>query len=428
MRDTRYLAGAVLLISMLYVSCGREMPSPRPSYTVMPGEQRKPSTEAELELVERIRDASAVLAIIYEDPDVAAEVNAAIATGYYEDERVLLADLIFPEKSALYKQVRAKQVESGNAGKAEVRWGLFSKRFREAAAEVLSPGQAEKITESAADASGSGYFSGAGISIYYPYSEEFGREQPPLVVPATVEADWVDVPDPACPYEHEHTGSGCRQIRIDEEYVQERPVHIIGAGAKPSQPASATISLASGGLHSPALIYLGKVKCTRQYDRLFSFTGNGGGSELKFIRGEAYATLNNNQQVTDTEFDIISVYFKRRDIRKEREKSIYAIWDSDWEPERTEQVFGIYEEDTQGEREFRGSVKTQLEHPLGETEITPVSYSLSVRTQDAIIRQINWNRESFFRYNRSGLAGCGVRNGSTWYDCRLSVAYSLPEL
>src|SRR3546814_506724 len=176
----------------------------------------------------------------------------------------------------------------------------------------------------------------------------------------------------------------------------------------------------------PALIYLGRVRCSRQFDRFISFTGNGGGSELKFIRGEAYVTLNNDQQVINTEFDVITVYFRRKDIRKEREKDVYAIWDSNWEPERTEQVFGIYEEDTRGELEFSGSVRTELEHPGGESAITPIEYSYSVYSQDEIIRQINWSRTSFFYNNQRNLAGCGLKSNFTWYDCRLPVAYSLP--
>ncbi|HYH56727.1 MAG TPA: hypothetical protein VD772_08955, partial [Anseongella sp.] len=198
MRDTRYLAGAILILSILQVSCSREIPEPRPEPPAA-ADQRKPATEKERLLVNRIRDAAFVLNAIYEDPAVVAEVNAAIATGYYEDERVLLADLLYPENSVLCLQAQAKQAESGNAG-TSIRWGLFSKRFREAAASLLTEANAARVVESAG---GSGPLAGQGLSIYYPYSEEFEPGRRPLIVPATVEGDWVDIPDPACPHRHE---------------------------------------------------------------------------------------------------------------------------------------------------------------------------------------------------------------------------------
>lgn len=444
-RDTRYLAGAVLLISMLYASCARELPEPRPGVAAS-GEQRKPSTEAEIALVERIKDVSAVLKSVYKDPAVVAEVNAAITSGYYEDERVILADLLNPAQSPLYRFLEQRKIETGKPG-GPVRWGAFSEAFRAAAPGVLGTRSASELFSAASgivaainavtsppepvslrgERPESRQLPGNAISIYYPYSEDFSPQDRPLVVPATVEADWVDVPDPACTKAHRHDGEHCIRIRVDESYVLKNPVHIIGSGAETSAAASHPVGLPALRSFTPDLIYLGKVRCTRQYDRLISFTGNGGGSELKFVRGEAYIMMNDDQQVTDTEFDVITVYFRRKDIRKEREKDVYTIWDPHWEAGRTEQVFGIYEEDTRGEREFSGSIKTEVKHPGGESTITPVSYSYSVHTQDNIIRQINWSRASFFHYNRSGLAGCGRRNGYTWYDCRLPVSYSLPE-
>lgn len=446
-RDTRYLAGAMLLISVLHASCARELPEPRPGVAAS-GEQRRPSTQAEIALVERIKDVSAVLKSVYKDPAVIAEVNAAITSGYYADERVLLADLLNPAESALYRFLEQRRIETGHPG-GSVRWGAFSETFREVAPRILGSRSASELFSAASgvvaavnavtspssaepaslhgELPESRKLPGNAISIYYPYSEDFSPQERPLVVPATVEADWVDVPDPACTKVHRHDGEHCSTIRVDESYVLKNPVHIIGSGADLSAALSHPVELPALRSFTPNLIYLGKVRCTRQYDRLISFTGNGGGSELKFVRGEAYIIMNDDQQVTDTEFDVITVYFRRKDIRKEREKYVYTIWDPHWEAERTEQVFGIYEEDTRGEREFSGSVKTEVKHPGGESTITPVSYSYSVHTQDNIIRQINWSRASFFHYNRSGLAGCGRRNGYTWYDCRLPVSYSLPE-
>lgn len=433
-RDTRYLAGACLLIPFLYISCGRPLAEPRP-VTSTSGEGQE-LTPKERELTKRIADVAAVLHAVYQDSEALAEVNAAIASGYYRDERVLLADLLYPGQSPLYEFMQKKQAETVVANSTV---GVFAKRFKTIAPGILSRERAGAILASAkrqplTRSGGKGEAAGNPISIYQPYSENFGPEARPLVVPATVEADTVYLPDPACRQAHLHGGADCTKIRVDESYVEKHPVHIIGTGALPATNEGDTYVLSERRLpeevqsqdSSVRLIYLGIVRCSKQYDRLISFTGNGGGSELKFIRGEAYVTLNNNQQVVDTEFDIISVDFRRKDIRKEREKYVYAIWDSNWAPEKAAQVFGIYEEDTRGEREFSGSVDTEIEHPGGTTTITPVEYSYVVESQDEIIRQIDWDRTSFFTYNRSGLAGCGHRDGYSWYDCHLPVAYSLP--
>lgn len=442
-RDTRYLASALFIISFLYMSCSREVPVPSPGMA-SPGGQSVPVEPEERALVKRISQVATVLEVIYQDPGVVAEVHAAIGSEYYEDERVLLSDLLYPEKSELYALMAETQTEANQD--IPIQRGRFSRYFRQAAYNVLGKQRAEELiflarnereNVSLKNSDASNPSAGAAsISIYHPYSEDFSRADRPLVVPATVEADWVDIPDPECRRKHQHEAVTCEQIRVDESYVQHHPVHIVGIGAERKR-TSLQLSLAGSGQRTTLsgddgaagnLIYLGKVRCTRQYDRLISFTGNGGGSELKFIRGSAYITLNNNQQVSNTEFDVISVYFRRKDIRKEREKHVYAIWDPDWESECTEQVFGIYEEDRQGEREFSGSIDVKVKYPEGETKITPVSYSYSLKTQDDIIRQINWNRISFFRYNRIGLGGCGLKSGYSWYDCHLPVSYSLPQL
>lgn len=442
-QDTRYLAAALLFVSFFYLSCGREVPGPAPSGIASSDQQLKPVTPAELELVDRIGQVAAVLQKIYEDPAVVSEVHAAIASKFYRDERVLLFDLLYPERSALYQLLQEKRVEAGS--RENGRRGHFARRFREAASEILGMPRAERILSIARNqaeavllknGNGNDFRPADGaISIYHPYSEDFSPDDQPLVVAATVDADWVDVPDPACNRGHRHGVTQCDLIRIDDAYAGEHPIHIVGSGAEPNrQPPGRVVNtpgertpLATPDSAVHPLLYLGVVKCTRQYDRLISFSGNGGGSELKFIRGSAYITLNNNQQVSNTEFDVISVYFTRKDIRKEREQGVYAIWDPAWEPECTEQVFGIYEEDRQGEREFSGSIDVKIKYPQGETKITPVGYSYTVKTQDDIIRQINWERASFFRYNRSGMGGCGLRNGYTWYDCHLPVSYSLPQ-
>lgn len=174
------------------------------------------------------------------------------------------------------------------------------------------------------------------------------------------------------------------------------------------------------------LFLIGKAKCIEQYDRLISFTSNGGGSEIYFIRGDAYLTQDPNGQITSPQTSV-PVYFKRKEIRAKVWKTIDEIWDSNWEIDNKEQVFGIYEEDTQGSATMSGSVKTTVKDPSGNNVEATVGFSITVKTQDVIIRQLAWNRESFYMYNQGGLNnGCGTISGWTVYGCNTGVSYIMP--
>jgi hypothetical protein len=62
------------------------------------------------------------------------------------------------------------------------------------------------------------------------------------------------------------------------------------------------------------------------------------------------------------------------------------------------------------------------------THFLPIIARIPSRSASDIIRQLGWNRESFYLYNRGGLAnGCGTRDGFTVYDCNSDVVYTMPE-
>src|SRR3546814_18442202 len=131
----------MLMVSLFYVSCGRQRPQP---VATTGGEQHGPVTAAERSLVNRIIDVSAVLQSVYHDPAALAEVNAAIASGYYHDERVLLADLLYTEESSLYHFMTQRIDESNTPGEGTPR-GTVQKQFRQAAHEVLGTHWRETI-------------------------------------------------------------------------------------------------------------------------------------------------------------------------------------------------------------------------------------------------------------------------------------------
>jgi hypothetical protein len=205
-------------------------------------------------------------------------------------------------------------------------------------------------------------------------------------------------------------------VTVNDEYCEENVVHIAGSGGFQAAPTPVVTDPPVN------LVLLGSVRCTRQYDHLISFTGNGGGSELRFIRADSYLEQNSNGQITSPQ-NVVSVNCSRKDIRKERWLEVNAIWDSNWEPDNPEQVFAIYEEDNEGSRKLSGSIEARLKI----FTIEPISYEFTVQTKDDIIRQLGWKRNSFFAFNQGGLNnGCGLMNGFTVYDCRSAVSYTMP--
>lgn len=389
---------------------------------------RFPVTEEEKNSVALNKEVAQLLEEVYKVPAAWQEVNATISTGYYEDERVLLKDLLFPATSALFQS----QAFKGTG----VQSGQFKKLFEVA----LSKGNYPLLSQQLVSANSRNRVTGAtpgdpvlltpgkifsttkGISIYFPYASNFNnalttgtprRHSPPAIVAADREADTGPGREPlAC------GNSWCYQpVIVNDAYCELNPTHIVEEGATPS-----TLVQYDPGSQLP-LVFLGNIKCAHQYDKLISFTGNGGGSELRFIRGDAFLSQNSNGQITSPE-NTISVSVSRSDIRKKRWKTINSIWDSNWETDNKEQVFGIYEEDNEGSKTFSGSIQTKI----FDFTIKPIDYSITVKTKDEIIRQLNWSRESFFTYNRGGLSnGCGNTNGWTIYDCQTAVAYTLPQ-
>ena len=92
---------------------------------------RFPATEEEKNQVALIIEVASILETVYQDSYAYYEVNTAIYSEYYEDERVLLKDLLFPESSPLYKS------QAFLSFKAEK--GRFSKVFFETMAKGNYP-------------------------------------------------------------------------------------------------------------------------------------------------------------------------------------------------------------------------------------------------------------------------------------------------
>ena len=392
-----------------------------------------PRTAAEKEKAALHTEFANMLRHIYEDEGAFREVQAAIWSGYYEDERVLLKALLSPGSSPMYALDAFKNFNTGK-GRFQQQFDHFIskdsfpllKRYLEKAG--YEPGNNWPSTEkpSLLRVNASMNFEPEtggeeeALAIYFPYSENykpvFQNDEATWFRATLVPADREANEGPGLEPLNCGSYSCYTPVLVNDDYCEQHAVHIVQSGGRIATSAPV---VAQPGI---TMVMLGSVKCSKQYDHLISFTGNGGGSELRFVRADGYLQQNANGQITSPQ-NVISVNCSRKDIRKNRWKEVNSIWDSNWETDNPEQVFAIYEEDNEGSRTLSGSIQAKLK----SLTIEPLSYEFTVQTKDDIIRQLGWKRNSFFAYNQGGLNnGCGLSNGFTIYDCKTSVAYTMP--
>jgi len=145
------------------------------------------------------------------------------------------------------------------------------------------------------------------------------------------------------------------------------------------------------------MVYHGWGRLTRQMDKLISFTGNGGGSEIKLGRISGYLKTA-NQQVTGFTGDLVTVHFTRGEIRKSRWKRIFSIWDPNWATTDKEEIYAVYEDDTEGSSTFSGSLNVSVSIPGKIAKVEgEVGYEVKVKTQDNILTQRKFDRTSYYR-------------------------------
>jgi hypothetical protein len=396
------------------------------------------------------KEVASILQEVYADPKAVFEVNAAIKSEYYEDERVLLRDLIFPEVSPLYKTDAFKQYGSPQgvvrtAFLTELEKGKYpvmKELLKHNLSSFQSPALREMTEDLYSDTAQEVFRNPSGVCVYFPYSENFPANLNPTnsglntsnatavtMVAGDREADEAPAYRPYWYYVYGQNGEPYPQtimipVTVNDDYAEIYPTHIINSGATvhvmdPPPPPTPN-----------QLVFIGEVMCTQQMDRLVSIH-NGGGPDLRFVRGDGYLQVVGGQ-ITDPG-NFVPVKLKRKDVRKNRWKTVNMIWDSNWESDNKEQVFAIYEYDTEGDETINGSFQTTSTYPAsgGNPSYTATgtqTYSYTLSTNNPIIRQMVWDRTSFFGYNHGNLNnGCGSRNGWTIYDCTGDVRYTMPQ-
>ncbi len=287
-------------------------------------------TPEDIRKANSIIEVTRVLRKIYKDRQVVEEVNAAIATGYYEDETVLLKDLLNPSTSPIYEfqSFKDRSVEKG------FKPGSFKTNFEKELGISNSPyARTEDL-----------YYYDNGVSIYFPYSEDTQYSTYPVtVVQGTVESDRASAQHPLCDDLNATTLAYCNQtVMVNDDYASINPTHIVGNGGTLSNNTSSTSCSGSFKLHYGYI----KFPYGYQYDKLISFTGDGGGSEMRFFVAR---TTQSNTTVTSSWGLETEVYVTRKSIKNTNWISVwsgvFAYIGGAWPANNTNLAFCVYEKD-----------------------------------------------------------------------------------
>ena len=394
--------------AVFFFSCQKEI-SPPPETTEIPE-----LTAASKARVDVLRDVSTILEKVYTDPLALYEVNAAILSEYYADETVLLRDLLYPESSPVYQSpaflARKPRIgafraaftttfRSGNYPALEKALGKAASQFKDNGLTAPSPVVPDTAMEI--------FSNSTGAAIYFPYSENFAGTFTPTWFDMINDPQWGPLATIVTADREADTGPGkeafrlytngigeirYRNVTVSDNYAEAKMTHIVGIGAEPNMPQQPPPPVPPPGVNR---VFVGETRLKfKQWDSFISLSGNGGGSEIRICRVSGYLQPVNGQ-VTSFQ-DVIDIKFKRKDIRKEKWKRIYGVWDDDWVVGDTEQVFAVYEEDNGATITFSGSLNTTLKLDSLINVSGTIGFSVTRPSKDAIIRQLKISRNAYF--------------------------------
>ncbi|MGB3591772.1 MAG: hypothetical protein WBA16_08845 [Nonlabens sp.] len=232
----------------------------------------------------------------------------------------------------------------------------------------------------------------------------------------------------------ENINSGCSNIFGG---ISSGPAYGWG-GANPTIPAANKYDgncndLKYGGNYIRE-VYIGHVKSHNvQMDRLVSFTGNGGGSEVQFCRASSreQITVDSLNNINLSNWDTRTLmYWKRKEIRKKRLRLAAIKWDENWSCEGyEEQLFVIYEEDNEGTLTIGDSVSFENGD---STYSLDVNVTIDNKSKDQVIIKRTRTNQEFFVVNLLD-QGCGGGHGAGsfgdriwgWQDCGTPFQYNM---
>lgn len=401
-----------------------------------------PVTDKDKDLVDNLGKMTDVLKELYVNKENLKIVNAAIFAHAYTDESILVKDLIFPGQSRLNDNQKFKNFME--------KWHLSLGQFAENFWKEVSKTKDENFKKFLNGLGGMSTL-GSGrtsenpeeVTIYFPYTEdrEAGALEgyyEPITTLVTATAD-ADQGIGYQPYYVSGVLQYYKEVVVDDEYAFNNPTQIVGLnGVEPYYPPLTVNTAFPPG---PAIdlpdfvrevkqVYIGDVRIyKKQFDKLISFTNNGGGSEIRFTRADGFLKVVDGQVQTA---DVMHTPYKevsRYDIRNYNWVNVSYSWDGDWENDNLQQNLGIYEEDNRNSATFSGSLTTTVTAvltPINVTTAGTLGFTISFKSDDDLIRQINFNRDVFFALNRINLEG-EMHNGWPVRDRTGPVSYTLND-
>jgi hypothetical protein len=397
----------------------------------------KPTTAEEKDLVDNLSKITEVLKTLYKNNSNLKIVNAAIYAKAYTDESILLKDLIYPANGLLTANKKFQTFcKKWNLNLEEFSQNFWNeeKKLNDQEFDNFLSRMSNSTSRIAAPAE---------VSIYFPYSEEFSNQlsfstYSPItsLVTATADADegWGNQP-------HYINGvlQNYTQVLVNDDYAESHPTQIIGVnGIEPNnEPALPMTAFPPGNpIDVPNLtrevkqVYIGDVRCNgHQYDAFISFTGNGGGSEIRFTRADGFLKIVDGQVQADMFVVGDGKSISRHEIKHHILVDYSREWDGDWEENNFQQNLAIYEEDNRNTSTISGSVNTTATITATPVVITAghsIGFTLNYKSDDAIIKQTNYNRDVFFILNRTNLEG-EMYNGWPIRDRTALVSFTLND-
>jgi hypothetical protein len=456
-------------VMLVFVGCTRQKDLPvagLPAAEKVVLADRYPTTPEELKLVDQLSKITGIFKVLYKDNANVRLVNASIYARVFSDETVLLGDLIFPAQSRLLQYPRFDSLsrvwQVDLTSFARQFWNEVRKR---------NDTEFEQFLQSLVPSSslGNQFVPEDGtappVSVYYPYSENFsstsGGSYLPTVSLLTATADTDQAPGSEPVYEN-GTLTGYTSVLINDEYAADHPTHIIGVNG-PENPVEPVSGPGGGGVIGgfcfgpncagwippppPPKVLPIEIKRSvlvenyvlkAQYDNLISFTGNGGGSEVRINRISSYLQSTVGPAVSNFApllrpwnapssytFDQTLTSHTRQDISEKVWKVVNywwnahgeSRWDTSWVQNNFEQALAIWEYDNTIQRtSFNGQLYTTLlQTTSSPMELVPgvKSYSVQVPSMHPPIKHLRILRSTYFGEARNNFdagfrPGCGA--------------------
>ncbi|WP_346236038.1 hypothetical protein ABDK00_017490 [Niabella insulamsoli] len=397
-----------------------------------------------------IQKVTNVLREVYEEPQTALLMREVLRSRTVGDKAVYLRDLIDADRSSL-KENKLLMAALKDKG---VSLSTFASNFSQKVSKTndvqlqafvnnLKAATSVKTVQRSVNPTTYSYYENQAngglheLTIYEPYPFEESTDEVygsllPTLVAATADADEGIGYRPV--YNSNNQLLRYDEVLVNDDYAEQNPTLIIGVnGIEPDIVDNAGIPVSydpGTPIVVPNLprrvlkVDIGEVTCTKQYDALISFTGNGGGSEIRFTRADAYLKVQDGQVLADNFLTPGPSSISRKDIRKKRAVTFSAEWDGDWEVDNLQQFMAVYEEDNANTAEIGGKLTTTMKISDSVGIGTEGNFKITYKSKDEIIYQGKLNRDVFEALNVTDL-GCGRKGGWAIRNCSSPVRFTM---